>query len=47
MIGKVINNYKLLEKIGEGSFGTVYRVENSHNKEMYCFSYNLKKGFKH
>jgi hypothetical protein len=35
MIGKVVNNYKLLEKIGEGAFRTVYRVENVHNKEMY------------
>ncbi len=33
-INKIINNYKLLQKLGEGSFGSVYKVENIQNKEM-------------
>jgi len=28
MIGEVINDYKILSKLGEGAFGSVYKVEN-------------------
>jgi serine/threonine protein kinase len=34
MIGEVINDYKILSKLGEGAFGSVYKVENKA-KEMY------------
>jgi len=35
MLDKVINNYKLVKLLGEGGYGSVYKVENN-NKE-----YNL------
>ena len=28
------NKYKILEKIGSGSFGTIYKGENIRNKEQ-------------
>ena len=31
MIGKLINDYKLIEKIGEGRYGSVYKVEHVKN----------------
>ena len=34
-IGEQINGYKMIEKLGEGGFGAVYKVEDSNN-EMYA-----------
>lgn len=34
--GKLIDDYKLIIKIGRGSFGQIYYVENIHNKLFYA-----------
>jgi len=46
----IANKYKIIEKIGEGSFGTIYKGENIRNKdsvaikiEKICDSYKLLK----
>lgn len=53
------DNYRLLEKIGKGSFGEVYKVVDKNNKELACKvedkqaktrlknEYNIYKIFKH
>jgi len=38
LTGKTINEYKLIEEIGEGCFGTVYLVEDQKNEK---FAINL------
>ena len=33
MLGKEINNYKLINLISKGSYGSVYKVENIQSKK--------------
>ena len=35
-VGKLIDDYKLIIKIGRGSFGQIFYVENIHNKLFYA-----------
>ena len=41
MLGKEINNYKLTKKLGEGGYGSVYKVENIQDKNEYIFLCNI------
>jgi serine/threonine protein kinase len=34
---KEINNYKLIEMLGEGAYGSVYKVKNIEEKEYLFF----------
>lgn len=34
--GRVINDYRVCEKVGEGSFGAVYKVVHTHSGETYA-----------
>ena len=29
-------NYKIIDKIGQGSYGVVYKVENTSNENIYA-----------
>ena len=29
-------DYRIISKIGDGSYSSVYKVENIHNGEIYC-----------
>jgi serine/threonine protein kinase len=41
LINKTINNYKLVKLLGEGGYGSVYKVENINNKKEYNLFYRL------
>lgn len=34
-----IEGYKLLEKIGEGTYGDVYKVEDKRDKKVYAIKF--------
>ena len=31
-VGKTIDGYKILQNLGQGAYGSVYKVENNANK---------------
>ena len=39
-VDSIYNNYRILEEVGKGGFGRVFKVENLTNKKMYLI-YNL------
>lgn len=34
-----LEGFKLLEKIGEGTYGDVYKVEDIHDKKVYAIKF--------
>ena len=40
MLGKVLFDYKFIQRLDHGSFGVVYEAENVHNIWTYTFFYS-------
>ncbi len=42
LINKTVNNYKIVKLLGEGGYGSVYKVENNKKEYIICFIFNNK-----
>jgi len=45
-MSSIQNNYKLIEKIGQGSFGITYKAQNKKDNKFYVIKQILIKGLK-
>jgi serine/threonine protein kinase len=41
LVGKIVGEYRFLEKIAEGGFGETYKAEHVLNKKLACIKYAL------
>lgn len=46
-MNKVIEDYVLVEKIGQGQYGNVYKAENKKNSQLYAVKVMNVEKFKH